>query len=195
MNQWIRPRGHDIAVLFSERSRKAYADDAASKAQTYTFTDAWGKPRTWLKGGVRLPGAQRRQPAAGPLQFEKLMTSSGNKTWTTKVLAVIRLLLVPNAAHLAQATIARIEALAGGHRKTSCSSPAEPTCRRRCSASPRAPRVAGARLHRLALAARIAVRKRCVGEILCQRLRGPRSAARRTGRGRPGAGRTAGILR
>ena len=41
---------HEVAVLFSQRSRKAYAAEAAARGETYTFTDAWGKPRTWLKG-------------------------------------------------------------------------------------------------------------------------------------------------
>ncbi len=50
MTEWIRPRGHDIAVLFSRRSRDAYAAEAAARGETYTFTDAWGRPRTWLKG-------------------------------------------------------------------------------------------------------------------------------------------------
>ena len=44
------PRGHAIAVLFSPRSRNAYAAEAAECGETYTFTDAWGRPRTWLKG-------------------------------------------------------------------------------------------------------------------------------------------------
>src|SRR5471032_319160 len=39
-----------IAVLFSNRSRAAYATEAADRKETYTFTDAWGLPRTWLKG-------------------------------------------------------------------------------------------------------------------------------------------------
>ena len=50
MQEWIRPRGHDVAVLFSRRSRDAYAAEATARGETYTFTDAWGRPRTWLKG-------------------------------------------------------------------------------------------------------------------------------------------------
>ena len=38
-----------IAVLFSERSRAAYAAEAHARQETYTFTGAWGLPRTWLK--------------------------------------------------------------------------------------------------------------------------------------------------
>ena len=50
MSEWMGPRGHNVAVLFSERSRDAYAAEAAARGETYTFTDAWGRPRTWLKG-------------------------------------------------------------------------------------------------------------------------------------------------
>ena len=50
MLQQPRPRGHAIAVLFSDRSRAAYAADAVQRGETYTFTDARGEPRTWLKG-------------------------------------------------------------------------------------------------------------------------------------------------
>ena len=49
MNTWIRPRGHDVAVLWSRRSRDACATAAALGGETYTFTDARGRPRTWLK--------------------------------------------------------------------------------------------------------------------------------------------------
>ena len=38
-----------IAVLFSEASRSAYATQAHDRKETYTFTDAWDEPRTWLK--------------------------------------------------------------------------------------------------------------------------------------------------
>ena len=50
MHEWIRPRGHDVAVLWSRRSRDAYAAEATALGETYTFTDAWGRTRTWLKG-------------------------------------------------------------------------------------------------------------------------------------------------
>src|SRR5260370_13010340 len=46
----IGPGGHDVAVLWSRPSRDAYAARAASRGETYRFTDAWGRPRTWLKG-------------------------------------------------------------------------------------------------------------------------------------------------
>ena len=50
MHKWINPRGHGVAVLYSGASRDAYARQAAERGQTYTFTDARDKPRTWLKG-------------------------------------------------------------------------------------------------------------------------------------------------
>ena len=42
----MRPRGHEIAVLFSRRSRDAYVALAEETGETYTFTDAWDRPRT-----------------------------------------------------------------------------------------------------------------------------------------------------
>jgi len=42
--EWMRPRGHDIAVLFSRRSREAYAAEAVARGETYTFIDAWSRP-------------------------------------------------------------------------------------------------------------------------------------------------------
>lgn len=43
-------RPHGIAVIFSERTREAYAAEAHSRGETYTFTDARKQQRTWLKG-------------------------------------------------------------------------------------------------------------------------------------------------
>ena len=50
MQNSIRPRGHDLAVLFSSGSRDAYAASAAALGETYTFDSAWDEPRTWVKG-------------------------------------------------------------------------------------------------------------------------------------------------
>ena len=45
-----RAQACDVIVLFSQPSRDAYAAEAAARGETYTFTDAWGLPRTWIKG-------------------------------------------------------------------------------------------------------------------------------------------------
>ena len=107
MSNWIRPRGHDIAVVFSERSRKAYAEEARAKSQTYTFTDAWGRPRTWLKGqhAYLAPNAASLLLARCNLKHDVVEEEDLDEGR----LAGIRALVVPNAAHLAAATIERIE--------------------------------------------------------------------------------------
>ena len=107
MGQWVRPRGHDIAVVFSQRSRRAYADEAKAKAQTYTFIDAWGRPRTWVKGeyAYLAPNAASVLLARCNLKHDVVEEEDLDEGR----LAGIRALLVPNAAHLSQATIRRIE--------------------------------------------------------------------------------------
>jgi hypothetical protein len=37
--EWISPRGHDVAVVWSRRSRDAYAAAAATRGETYAFID------------------------------------------------------------------------------------------------------------------------------------------------------------
>ena len=68
MHEWIRPRGHDVAVLWSLRSRDAYAAEAATRGETYTFTDAWGRPCTWLKGEYAYLARRRDQMADGDMR-------------------------------------------------------------------------------------------------------------------------------
>lgn len=96
-----------IAVLFSDRSRAAYAVEATNRKETYTFTDAWGLPRTWLKGeyAYLAPNAARLLLARCNLKHE--MTEEAGLT--DERLAGLRALLIPNAGHLADGTIARIE--------------------------------------------------------------------------------------
>lgn len=116
MKQWIRPRGHNVAVLYSDRSRKAYADEAATKGQTYTFDDAWGQPRTWLKGeyAYLAPNAASLLLARCNLKHD-IVEENG---LDDDRLRGIRALLVPNAEHLADDTIRRIERwLDGGDRR------------------------------------------------------------------------------
>lgn len=94
-------------MLFSERSRKAYASAAAASGATYTFTDAWGNPRTWLKGdhAYLAPNAAGLLLAHCNLKHDLIE----EEALDGPVLDHLKLLLVPNAAHLAGATIARIE--------------------------------------------------------------------------------------
>jgi hypothetical protein len=105
-----------IAVLFSEASRVAYAAEAARRGETYTFTDAWGLPRTWLKGeyAYLAPNAARLLLSRCNLKHELMEESA----LTDERLAALTALLLPNAGHLAAATVARLERwLAGGDRR------------------------------------------------------------------------------
>ena len=67
-----------IAVLFSNRSRAAYAAEAVDRKETYTFTDAWGLPRTWLKGeyAYLAPNAARLLLARCNLKHELIEEAS-----------------------------------------------------------------------------------------------------------------------
>src|ERR1700687_1929162 len=114
--EWIRPRGHDIAVLFSRRSRDAYAAEAAERGETYTFTDAWGRPRTWLKGeyAYLAPSAASLLLARCNLKHDLVEEAD----LTDDRLAGYRAILVPNAAHLTGETRARLARwLRGGGRR------------------------------------------------------------------------------
>src|SRR6185369_11453496 len=105
-----------IAVLFSEKSRAAYAAEAHARKETYTFTDAWGMPRTWLKNeyAYLAPNAARLFLSRCNLKHELIEEAF----LTDDRLAGLRALLIPNAGHLTQETISRIERwLAAGDRR------------------------------------------------------------------------------
>lgn len=104
--EWIRPRGHGVAVLFSERTRAAYAAQARSLGQTYTFTDAWGKPRTWVKGeyAYLAPSGASVLLSRCNIKHDLIEeTDLGDER-----LAGYCALLIPNAAHLEERTIERV---------------------------------------------------------------------------------------
>ncbi len=105
-----------IAVLFSERSRAAYAAEAHARKETYTFTDAWGLPRTWLKNeyAYLAPNAARLLLSRCNLKHELIE----EEALTEQKLAGLRALVIPNAGHLSPETIARLESwMAGGDRR------------------------------------------------------------------------------
>ena len=106
-SDWMRSRGHDVAVLFSRASRDAYAALARARGQTYAFTDAWGRPRTWLKGeyAYLAPAAASVLLARCNLKHDVVEEAD----LTDDRLASHRALLVPSAAHLAARTIERLE--------------------------------------------------------------------------------------
>jgi hypothetical protein len=96
-----------IAVLFSEKSRVAYAAEAHARKETYTFTDAWGLPRTWLKGehAYLAPNAARLLLSRCNLKHEMIEETK----LSDEKLAGLRALLIPNAGHLTPETVARLE--------------------------------------------------------------------------------------
>ena len=105
-----------IAVLFSEASRSAYATQAHDRKETYSFTDAWDEPRTWLKNeyAYLAPNAARLLLARCNLKHELIEEAHLDE----QRLAGLRALLIPNAGHLTPQTIARLKAwLAGGDQR------------------------------------------------------------------------------
>jgi hypothetical protein len=98
---------NDVAVLFSNRSRDAYAAEATARGETYTFTDAWGMPRTWVKGeyAYLAPNAAGVLLSRCNIKYHLIEEADLGDTR----LAECRALLIPNAAHLAPETITRIE--------------------------------------------------------------------------------------
>jgi len=111
----MRPRGHEIAVLFSRRSRDAYVAIAEEAGETYTFTDAWDRPRTWIKGehAYLAPNAASVLLARCNLKHDVVEEAD----LTADRLAGYRALLVPNTAYLSDATIEGIEHWLGGDRR------------------------------------------------------------------------------
>src|SRR5262249_43497941 len=111
----MRPRGHEIAVLFSRRSRDAYVAIAEEAGETYTFTDAWDRPRTWIKG----EHAYLAPNAASVLLARSNLNPEGVEEGEPPAdrLAGYRALLVPNAAYLSDATIEGIERWLGGDHR------------------------------------------------------------------------------
>jgi hypothetical protein len=110
----IRSRGHDVAVLWSRRSRDAYAAEAVARGETYSFTDAWSRPRTWLKGEHAYLAPAGASVLLGRCNLKHDLIQETDLR--EDVLAGLRALLVPNAAHLGADTIARIEGWLGTGR-------------------------------------------------------------------------------
>jgi hypothetical protein len=107
MNDWMGPRGHNVGVLFSEASRVAYVKQARERAQTYTFTSAEGGPRTWLKGEHAYLAVNAASVFLARCNLKHDVVNEDELT--DSVLDSYVALVIPNAAHLENATIARIE--------------------------------------------------------------------------------------
>lgn len=108
MNEWMGPRGHNVALLFSEASRLAYVQQATERQQTYNFEGADGDQRTWLKGehAYLAPAGADLFLARCNLKHDIVEESQ----LTAAALDSYSALVIPNAGHLELATVARIEA-------------------------------------------------------------------------------------
>ena len=107
MPDWLGPRGHDVAVLWSRRSRDAYAAEAAARGQTYTFTDAWGRPRTWLRGEYAYLAPAGASVLLARCNLKHDLVEEADLT--EEYLRGCRAVLVPGAGHLAEGTVERLE--------------------------------------------------------------------------------------
>lgn len=95
-----------VALLFSSRSRDAYAAEAAERGAVYGFTDARGNPKNWLKGeyAYLAPNAASALLARCNLKHDWVEEAE----LTAERLAGYRALIVPNANHLSPDSIGRI---------------------------------------------------------------------------------------
>ncbi len=107
MNEWMGPRGHNVAVLFSENSRKAYVQQAREREETYTFVDAEGRHRTWLKSEHAYLAVNAASVFLSRCNLKHDVVTEDQLTEAT--LASLSALVIPNAGHLEAATVARIE--------------------------------------------------------------------------------------
>ncbi len=98
----------NVAILFSPSSRAAYIHQAEACGATYTFRSAWGDDRTWLKGeyAYLAPNGASVMLHRHAIKHD-LITESPQ---LTDELSAYQFLLIPNAGHMDQETIATISA-------------------------------------------------------------------------------------
>ena len=96
------------AILFSDSSREAYIAAARQNGELYTFVDAWGENKTWVKGDK----AYLAPNAVSTL----LLRSNIKHDWLNEddvladALSSYNLLVVANAGHLPVSVVKRIVA-------------------------------------------------------------------------------------
>jgi hypothetical protein len=88
----------NVAVLFSEATRRAYVNEALARGETYAFTGADGEQQRWLKGeyAYLAPNAARTLLHRFNVKHDLI----GEEEIAGDALAAYRLLLVPNAGYL-----------------------------------------------------------------------------------------------
>jgi hypothetical protein len=96
-----------LAVLFSEQSREVYVKTAREKGATYTFTDAWGNRKTWLKGeyAYLAPNAA----CAVLNRFNLKHDLINEEALVDRRLCGYRAIVIPNATVLSHQTIGEIQ--------------------------------------------------------------------------------------
>ena len=95
-----------VAVLFSQRSRDAYATEAIEKGATYTFTGAIGKPRRWLKGEFAYLAPNGACVLLNRFNIKNDLLEEAELT--DDAINAYRAIVIANAGHLADDTIERI---------------------------------------------------------------------------------------
>ncbi len=96
----------DIAILWSERTRRANAEEAVRVGATYTFNDAWGQSKSWLKGQYAYLAPSAVSAALN--RFNLKHDFIGDEEFAER-LSDISLLFLPSAHSLTSAAIDAIE--------------------------------------------------------------------------------------
>ena len=106
MNGWARV-GTTWPCCSAKSSRKAYVQQAREREETYTFVDAEGRHRTWLKSEHAYLAVNAASVFLSRCNLKHDVVNEDQLTEAT--LATLSALVIPNAGHLEAATIARIE--------------------------------------------------------------------------------------
>lgn len=97
----------NIAILWSEATQRWNAAEAARQRAIYPFTDAWGNPKSWLKGQYAYLGPSA---ASTTLNRFNLKHDLINDARLLQGLDDYDLLLLPSARALSEAMIEAITA-------------------------------------------------------------------------------------
>ncbi|MBV7335143.1 hypothetical protein KFU94_44275 [Chloroflexi bacterium TSY] len=96
----------NIAILWSEQTRQKNATEAVRMGATYTFTDAWGNAKTWLKGQHAYLAPSTVSAALNRFNLKYDFAGDGE---LAERLQHVDLLFLPSASQVTDADIAAIE--------------------------------------------------------------------------------------